>query len=172
MLRAVNVGGRKLKMEDLRALFVGLGHSEVRTYVQSGNVVFTSSVRSPARLARAVEDRIERDLDLDVTVLVRTGRELADVVRSNPFVKAVTDLATLHVTFLSGTPPAARLSDIEPAAWAPDEFRVAGREVYLHCPGGYGRTKLNNAFWERRLDLAGTTRKWRTVTTLCEMAGG
>src|ERR1700675_2539002 len=107
MLRGVNVGARnKIKMADLEALFVGLGHTAVVTYIQSGNVVFKSRSKSSTALARGIEARITRDLGLDVRVLVRTHDELAKVARANPFLKSGADRARLHVTFLADKPGA------------------------------------------------------------------
>jgi uncharacterized protein (DUF1697 family) len=173
MLRGINVGGRnKIKMPDLQALFVGLGHADVITYVQSGNVVFTSPAKSAAALASAIEKQIARDLAIDVVAVLRTKAELAKVIAGNPFVRTRADLAKLHVTFLKQLPGAALVRALDGHRAEPDEFRVLGREIYLHCPAGYGKTKLNNTFWERRLKIAATTRNWNTVTKLFELTGG
>jgi uncharacterized protein (DUF1697 family) len=163
LLRAVNVGGRQLPMKPLAALFASLGAEDVRTYVQSGNVVFAGGGRGLAR--DALERAIEAELGLTVTVLLRTRRELAAVVDANPFLASGADPAALHVTFLAERPEAARVREL-PRESGPDELRVHGREVYVHCPNGYGRTKLNNTLVEKRLGVAATTRNWRTVTTL------
>ncbi len=171
LLRGINLGGqRKIKMEDLQALFVALGHSQVTTYIRSGNIIFKSSANSPSKLARGIEERIARDLGLAVTVLLRTSDELAQVVEDNPFIRQGTDPTKLYVTFLADAPDPAVVGQLEVQNRQPDEFRVLGREIYLHCPQGYGRTKLNNAFWERRLGTAATTRNWNTVTKLLELA--
>ncbi len=102
--------------------------------------------------------------------MIRTKAELAKVIAANPF--AGVDLAKVHVTFLANKPEAALVRALADHESPPDEFRVAGREVYLHCPGGYGNTKLNNSFWERRLKVGATTRNWNTVTKLLELASG
>src|SRR5205807_4990024 len=138
MIRGINVGGSKrVSMGDLRALFEALGAEDVRTYVQSGNVVFRSAGKSPATLAKAIEDQVGEVLDLDVRVVVRTGKELAEIVGKNPFLEDGKDPATLHVTFLEKKPSAIRTRDLPAAGGRPDEFRLAGREVYLRCPNGY-----------------------------------
>jgi uncharacterized protein (DUF1697 family) len=173
LLRGINVGGRRrVGMEELRALFVSLGHEDVTTYLQSGNVVFGSSSGGARELAARIEARIAETLDLEVTVMLRTAGELARVVEGNPFLAGPADPASLHVTFLAREPDPIAVQRLEPARFAPDELVVAGREVYLNCPGGYGRTKLGNAFFERRLGVAATTRNWRTVTTLAGLARG
>ena len=156
-------------MADLRELFDALGAEDVTTYVQSGNVVFTS--RAAAReLPPVIERRIRSDLGLDVKVLVRTKSELAKVVAGNPFTGGGRDASKLHVTFLAEKPARARVDALDPGVAAPDELRVVGREVYLHCPNGYGRSKLTNAFFEQKLGVAATTRNWRTVSKLAELS--
>ena len=173
MLRGINVSGRnKIKMPDLQALFVGLGHGDVTTYIQSGNVVFTSSAKGAPALESAITARIARDFGLDVGVVLRTKAELAKVIAANPYVRGGADLSKLHVTFLGAKPEAALVHALDGHTSPPDEFEVVGREVFLHCPGGYGNTKLNNAFWERKLKTSATTRNWNTVTKLLELAGG
>jgi len=170
LLRGVNLGGRnKVSMADLRELFAALGADDVVTYVQSGNVVFKSGV-GRAELRRAIERRIRRDLGLDVTVVLRTKAELAKLVGGNPFAGSGRE-SKLHVTFLGETPDRARVRELERAAGESEEFRVVGKHVFLHLPGGYGRSKLSNAFFEKQLGVAATTRNWRTVTKLAELAG-
>ena len=156
-------------MPDLKALFTSLGAEDVATYVQSGNVVFKSA-ETADKLNRAVERRIHRDLGLKVTVFLRTSRQLAKVEAGNPFTRNVKDPTKLHVTFLAGKPGRASVRELDPEDAAPDEFRVVGEVVYLHCPNGYGRSKLTNAYFEKQLGLAATTRNWKTVKKLVELA--
>ena len=171
MLRGVNVGARnKVKMADLEACFGTIGHAAVSTYIQSGNVVFTSRAKSSAALARGIAEGIGRELGLDVGVLVRSREELAAVARANPFLRTRADPKFLHVTFLAEQPAAELVTAVESFDGGRDELRVDGREVYLHCPGGYGETKLNNGFLERKLRVVATTRNWNTVTKLLELA--
>lgn len=170
LLRGINLGARnKVSMPDLRALFANLGAEDVATYVQSGNVVFRSA-DSPGKLTEAIEKRIRHDLGLDVTVLLRTQRQLAKVFTANPFADDAVDPTKLHVTFLADKPDRARIRKLDPTLAEPDEFRVIGQEVYLHLPNGYGRSKLSNAYFEKQLDVRATTRNWRTVTKLAELA--
>ena len=171
MIRGINVGGSKrVSMGDLKALFEALGGEDVQTYVQSGNVVFSSGSKSPTRLEKTIQDQIGGDLGLSVRVVVRSKDALSRIVDKNPFLAAKRDPAVLHVTFLANKPSAARVRDLDAGAGDPDEFRIEGQEVYLHCPNGYGRTKLNNAFFEKKLGVVATTRNWKTVTTLAELA--
>jgi len=169
MLRGVNVGSRKVAMADLRAVFATLGHKDVSTYIQSGNVVFTAPAAGRGNVARLIEERIAADLGLVVSVILRTSDELAQVIDTNPFLRRGLDLRSLHVTFLAASPDAALVHQLDIPPSPPDEFHLFDREVYLHCPNGYGRTMLNNAFWERRLSVPATTRNWNTVTTLLQL---
>lgn len=169
LLRGINLGGRnRVSMSDLRTLFDALGAKDVATYVQSGNVVFKSPGKA-AELVQAIEKKISRDLGLNVTVLLRTKTQLARVLAGNPF--SGREPAKLHVTFLAATPDRRLVRGLDPTRAKPDEFRVAGREIYLHCPNGYGRSKLTNAYFEKQLGVAATTRNWKTVTKLAELAG-
>jgi len=154
LLRGINVSGHNsMKMADLRGLVEALGHRDVETYLQSGNVVFTARSGAASAMGRAIEKRIAKELGLDVNVLVRTKGELAKIASVNPLAKRGVDA-------------------IDPKRFVPDTFAFARREVYLCCPKGYGRTKLNNAFFERALATDATTRNWKTVNALLAMAGG
>jgi uncharacterized protein (DUF1697 family) len=172
LLRAVNVSGQnKLAMADLRAHLSSAGYRDVTTYVQSGNVVFHAASTSEPKLAGALEREIREAFGLTVTVLVRTRDQLREVRSTNPFVKRGAAPESLHVTFLATKPSAAQVKELAAKPVGPDQAIVRGREIFLACPGGYGRTKLNNAFFERQLGLRATTRNWKTVTKLLELAG-
>ena len=142
------------------------------TYVQSGNVVSRVGTRSARAVERSLVAAVVTDLGLDVAVLVRTPTELRRVLEHNPFVVGGADPTKLHVTFLASEAPRATTAALDGAEFAPDRFRVQGREVYVSCPGGYGRTVINNAWFERKLGVTATTRNWNTVAKLVELAGG
>jgi uncharacterized protein (DUF1697 family) len=169
LLRSVNVAGRSLGMARLRDVLRDAGFSDVTTYIQSGNVVFTSASRSGRATATIAEAAIKDAFSVDVPVLVRTRSELQRVVDRQPFAKRH-DPKSLHVTFLSGPAAAARVRSIDAARSLPDEFKVAGSEIYVACPNGYGRTKLNNTFFERALQTVATTRNWNTVQKLLALS--
>jgi len=167
LLRGINVGGRhKVAMAELRALFADAGCEGVTTYIQSGNVVF----RHPAGaddLGVDLSRRIEAMTGFAVPVVLRSAAEMAAVVRHNPFPGV--EPTRLHVTFLSSDPPPGALDGVDAASFAPEEFVLAGRQLYLHLPDGMARTKL-----PRALDVFPTpvtTRNWRTVLELVELAG-
>jgi uncharacterized protein (DUF1697 family) len=203
LLRAVNVGGTKLPMADLRALLEGLGLTNVRTYLQSGNAVFDAGdgTEPAAALATAIEVRIERDLGPRVGVLVLPGEAMADIAMANPFLGGDGDgesevgdgdQTCLHATLLFGAHGEADFGEASDAAYCAvykaafkklelpaadgEEAAFVGAPplatpvIYLKLPHGYGRTKLNNAWFERKLGTAATTRNWRTVLALAEMA--
>lgn len=164
LLRAVNVGGRKLSMADVVTVTTACGGTGVRTYLQSGNVVFSGS----RRVADSLSGALSEAAGFDVPVLLRSAAQMAAVVAGQQYDGPE---SAWHVTFLESKPAAGAVSALDPAAYGGDEFAVRGREVYLRTPGGYGRTKLNNAFFERKLGVVATTRNWRTVCALAEMAG-
>jgi uncharacterized protein (DUF1697 family) len=170
MLRGVNVGGNSLKMDWLREACEGIGLQNVRTYVQSGNIVFASRL-SGEKLAKSLKMTIDAQTRLPVTVVVRSASEMAKIIAGNPFPKQKgIDLTKLHVTFLAKPPSKPALEKLDALAGTRDEYRLAGREIYLHCPINYGETKLSNTAIEKVLSVGATTRNWKTVTVLHEMA--
>lgn len=171
LLRGVNVGRNSLKMERLRALCAEMGLENVRTYVQSGNVVFEAVRGAGAHWAQALEQKLAGESRLPVTVLVKTAAEMAGIVAANPFLKEKSiDAAKLHVTFLRQAPAKSTIGKLDRLAVGADRFRCAGTEIYLHCPNGYGGTKLSNNALEKALAMPATTRNWNTVRKLCEMS--
>ena len=169
-LRAINLGSHnKLPMPKLREIVEALPATDVATHVQSGNVVFRSSLRSAAKVEQALERALKKEAGLEVRVMVRTPAQLAKLVDGCPFASRCDDPTRLHVTFLDQRPEKARVDAIDPEGFLPDEWAVDGQDVYLFCPKGYGRSKLSNAYFEGKLKVAGTTRNWRTVTTLAEL---
>jgi uncharacterized protein (DUF1697 family) len=170
LLRGINLGARnRIAMADLRELVEGIGGTDVRTYVQSGNVVFRSG-RGAADLAGRLESAIAGELGLDVTVVIRTARQLRDLVTRNPFARSKAAPKTLYATFLAATPEQERVRRLGEQDVGPERFEIVGQDVYLFLPNGYGRVKLSNATLERQLGVAATTRNWRTVTALAELA--
>jgi uncharacterized protein (DUF1697 family) len=165
LLRGINVGGRTLPMAELRAICDGLGYADPVTYIQSGNVVADIDMSRVGTVPSDLSGAILERTGLGVEVVVRSGAELAAVLAANPFADA--DLPDPYVTFL-----AAPVADpgIPGDAGSPDRFAFGDGVVYVACPSGYGRTVLTNQFFERRLGVAATTRNWRTVNRLAEMA--
>jgi uncharacterized protein (DUF1697 family) len=170
LLRGINVGGKAVAMTDLEAAFVALGYANVRLYIRTGNVIFATERNPGPRLVEEIERQLRADLGHDITVILRTPDELERLVAGNPFISGGAEPSKLHVTFLSEKPEASLVAGIDPNFAVPDEFKVVGADVYLHCPDGYERSRLANAFWERRLRIAATTRNWNTVQKLLELS--
>jgi uncharacterized protein (DUF1697 family) len=163
LLRGVNLGKRQVKMADLRAAVEELGHADVATYLQSGNVVFTPNGPSTKDLSAA----LSAALGMKIAVVLRTGKELAKVVAANPY--PVDDPTKVVVTFLADRRPKKVLDDLDVAAFAPDEVTFTGKELYLKLPNGQARSKLMDALGKLDLGTTATTRNWRTVLALADM---
>jgi uncharacterized protein (DUF1697 family) len=171
LLRGVNVGQNILRMDRLREVCSEMGLKNVRTYVQSGNVVFEAQ-GSATHWSQALERRLAGETRLPVTVIVRTAAEIAKVLAENPFQNSKEiDTTRLHVTFLEDAPAKSAVEALGKVKAGVDRFRWVGKQIYLHCPDGYGRTKLSNSVIEKILSLRATTRNWNTVNKLHDMCG-
>ena len=171
LLRGINVGGARIvKMAELRDLHRELGHEDVQSYVQSGNVVFDTEQGDADELAGRIHDAIAVRFGYDdVDVVLRTRTELAEAAAANPFLARGCDLATLHLMLLRQPIESDRLAGLDGVAYLPDEFALAPRQIYLHLPDGAGRTKLFRLLSERRLGTRATVRNWRTVIALLDL---
>jgi uncharacterized protein (DUF1697 family) len=179
LLRGINLGGhKKVPMADLRELVSSLGHADVATYIQSGNVVFTSDQSDTAELAAALEEAIAATIGVTSRVVVLSRDELAQVSRDNPYPDEPNHRA-LHAIFLSGEPGpevaerVAAAQDLVAKQGSRDTAQVIGRTIYLHTPDGYGRSDLAAALvklGQKKTDtVVGTARNWATVTKLLAM---
>jgi uncharacterized protein (DUF1697 family) len=172
LLRGVNLGGRRqLAMTDLRRVLESLGYTDVSTHLRSGNAVITSDDGDPERIAATVHEAVAAELSLRSAVIVRTGKELADVIASNPFPEHESEPAKLHVAFLSTQPSRAAVEAVDAARFAPDEFRLGDRALYLWFPNGAGRSKLTMPALAR-MEVEVTMRNWNTVLALAEKTAG
>ena len=172
LLRGINLSGHRIvKMDQLRKAFEGLGFEDVKTYIQSGNVVFKGP--GTQNLVKRIEEKIVRQFGFPVPVVVKTSDEIGEIIRNNPLVKEKgIDLSKLHVTFLSCAPEKSALTTLEAFAAGPDQFRCSMGAIYLHCPNGYHETKLGNNVLGNMLKVGTTTRNWKTVNQLYEMTLG
>jgi len=171
MVRGVNVGPHnRISMEALRALYGSLDLQNVQTYVQSGNVVFTSNERNLNALAKRIDDAFEKTFGFRAAVILRTAREIRTVIAKNPFA-ARDDIQPnrLLVTFLKEELSPEAQKQLELTKVGPEEIKALARELYVYYPHGMGRSKLP-AVMDRVLKKAGTARNWNSVTTLLEMA--
>ncbi len=172
MLRGVNVGGHnKIKMEALRALYESMKLRDAQTYVQSGNVIFRTDERDIPRLAKRIEDGIERNFGFRPNVILRTAAEMREVVARNPFAKRRgIEPRKLLVSFLASDPREEAREKVRQMKCDPEELRIEGRELYIYFPNGIGRSKLSLARLEKTLKTPGTGRNWNSVTKVLEMA--
>lgn len=168
LLRGINVGGRNIvPMAELRHLFEELGCGSVSTFIQSGNVIFTTAATDRVALALLLEGALEETFGVSNPVVLRTAEEIGRTAGSHPFGP---DSSRTHVAFLVREPDPDGVRSLEEVDVAPDEFSVVGSDVFLHLPDGVGRARLTGPLLERRLGVAGTVRNWRTVTRLSELA--
>lgn len=172
LLRGINVGGsHTVPMRDLRDLVAGAGGEDVATYLQSGNVVFRATGKA-SQIVDDLESRLAQRFGFDIPVIVRTKAEMARVVATNPWPRDGIEPTKLVVVFYQTAPKAAAFSSIDAAAFEPERFVLTGRELYLHLPGGQGRSKLAAAINRQKLAPPGTARNWNSVTALAEKAAG
>jgi uncharacterized protein (DUF1697 family) len=173
LMRGINVGGKnRLPMKELTKVFVAAGCMDVRTYIQSGNVIFRAAAHVGAGLPVTITSEIARQFGYSVPLVLRTAAEIGDVLSNNPFRVAGVSDDELHVLFLADVPARRSVADLDPDRSPPDAFAVRGREVYLRLPNGAARTKLTNAYFDSTLATKSTGRNWRTVTKLVELAQG
>ena len=171
LLRGVNVTGRNMvKMETFRGLCQAMGHRDVQTYVQSGNVVFRTRRSDAAKIEKQIEDAIEEHFGFRPDVMVRTSAQLRDVIARNPFAKRNLDPGRVLVYFLKNMPSAEAYEKTCAMKTDPEELRLSGRELFLYYPNGVGKSKLPMARVEKALATSGTGRNWNTVTKLMAMA--
>lgn len=172
MLRGINIGPHKrMKMEKLRAACEALGLEQVKTYIQSGNLVFQCARQSAATISKKIEEQIVREFGFSSDVVVRSRDELAQIIKNNPLLKECgVDPSKLHVVFLWDAPAPAAVKKLESLTLAPDKIRYAGKEIYLYFPNGVSGSSLWKHPMDRILAVQTTMRNWNTVTTLSEMA--
>jgi uncharacterized protein (DUF1697 family) len=171
LLRGINVSGqKKINMKELKDLLSDLKLRNVKTYIQSGNVVFNYDPDESQKVASMVEVSIKKHYDFDVTVLIKTRMELLDCIQSNPFLSRpnIND-KQLYITLLNDLPTAENIQKVVHFESKEDEFILKGDTVYVHCPGGYGTTKLSNNFFENKLKVRATTRNWKTINELAQI---
>jgi uncharacterized protein (DUF1697 family) len=172
LMRGINVGGKNMvPMKALAEEFRSAGCKDVRTYIQSGNVVFSASGAAVKKLAKKMAACIETRFGCSVPVVLRSAEELQEAIARNPYAKRPEFSNYTHLMFLADEPAAEAVRGLDPKRSAPDEFTVVGRDVYLWTPGGMGKTKLSNAYFDSKLKTVSTVRNWRTVLSLAEMMG-
>jgi uncharacterized protein (DUF1697 family) len=172
ILRGINVSGKNvIKMLELKALFESLKFSNVKTYIQSGNVCFKAKAQKNQSIVSVISDAIKKQFNFDVPVIVFEADYLQNIIKENPFLNTKTiDETHLHITFFNSKPDIQLVNDLSLEIYKPDLAVWGDNAVYLYCPKGYGNTKLNNSFFEKKLKCIATTRNWKTVNVLLNMA--
>lgn len=172
LLRGINVSGQKsIKMAELRTQLEDLGFANVQTYIQSGNIVFDFEKYRSADLENLIRTKILDQYGFEVHVMVKTPEQLEKVVHDNPFIHEAREESTrLFVTFLSDIPSPERVDKLKTLDYSPERWVLIGSDVYFFAANGYGKAKMNNNFFEAKLKIQATTRNWKTVNMLLQMA--
>ncbi len=169
LLRGINVSGKnKIKMDALKSVYSTLGFSNVHTYIQSGNVLFSCSPTDTDQLEEKIELGIQSAFGFDIPVLVNTLNDFKNIISAAPFTDEEENKR--YVTFLKKMPDFFPEAQINNAKQESEMISIGKKYIYIYCPGGYGRTKLSNSFFEKKLKGIATTRNWKTVQTLVELA--
>ncbi len=168
LLRGVNVGGHKILMTQLKELYESLHLVDVKTYIQSGNVIFQSRDNDGYRLKNILEQEIERVFNFQISIIIMTRDELKKVIENNPFSNE--DKNKIYITLLSTSFKEISEIEIKNVKDKNEKYYLGKKVIYLFLPQGYGRTKLNNNFFERKLKVAATTRNLKTIKKLYELA--
>ena len=170
ILRGINVGGkRKILMADLKSLCVKNGLTNVTTYIQSGNLIFSSD-KPNSELENDLENAISEKYGFEVPVIVRTGDELENSIINNPFFDKGTDIKQLHLTFLKEKPNQENIEKTLSFNYDPDKFIIEDKNAFIFCAGKYHESNLSNNFFEKQLKVGATTRNWKTVLKLSELS--
>lgn len=170
LFRGINVGGRGLlPMKELVAVLKDQGYADVRTYIQSGNVVLRSRESRPERVSARIAKAVSESHGFRPAVLTLGADDMRQAAEANPFPKAQNDPKSLHLFFLAESPKRPDLGALEALKSATESFALADKVLYLHAPDGIARSKLA-ARAERLLGVDATARNWRTVTKVLELA--
>jgi len=165
-------GHNNIRMTELTSLYTRLGFKDPETYIQSGNVVFSNSENLSANMvADTIEKAIAEEFNYNIPVLIRTPDEFRTIIRNNPFSEVSDfDPSKLAVMFLVEQPTELQIDKVRNIDYPPDKFVIYGREIYIYCPNGFGKSKLYTNFFENKMKVVGTARNWKTVKTLLELA--
>jgi len=168
LLRGINVSGqKKIKMSELKVHFEDLNLSHVRTYIQSGNVVFRDNIHYAENLVDLIRKKIQSVYGFDVAVMILNGGDLKKIIDKNPFLRdAEKESSFFHVTFLAEKPAAENIEKLKKIDHHPEQYILEDKHIYFYAPNGYGRAKMNNNFFENILKVPATTRNWNSVNKL------
>lgn len=169
-LKGINVGGnKKIDMEGLRRLISAVGCGEVRTHLQSGNVVFTCESGDVSSLAPRIEKAIESEYGFGSAVILRTAKELSSALKGDPLSNVADNPSRHLIGFLAGPPKASAVKEAESASTDTDLVRVLGRHLYMWCPAGISASPLFKVNFDRVLGTTVTTRNWKTTSRVAQL---
>jgi uncharacterized protein (DUF1697 family) len=158
-------------MDALKNLFEHLGFQNIKTFIQSGNIVYQSKTGEPTLLDKKIKKAIEGKFGFDVPVITLSQQDLKNIITENPFIKnPAIDPTKLHISFLAEKPSPVLAKLLLSNRFPPDEFHLKNNAVYLFCPDGYSNCKLTNGYLETKLRVTATTRNWKTSNQLLEIA--
>ncbi len=165
-------GHNSLKMNDLSLLYEEMGFENVKTYIQSGNVIFSCKNSDKVTdIATRIELKINEKFGYSTSVFVRNIPELKSILVKNPFNNEDNfDPAKLLVILLSYEATIEQINKVINISYPPDKFKVSGREIYVYCPNGFGTSKLYTNFFEKKMGVTATARNWRTINAILQMA--
>jgi uncharacterized protein (DUF1697 family) len=172
ILRGINVSGHKIiKMDALKNMCINLGFNNVQTYIQSGNIVYKFRQTETNNLNKMISETILNTFGFEVPVVTKSAEQLQEIIKNNPFTKDTHfDPAFFHITFLSDSPDSSKIQLLDQAELKNDKFALIDKAIYLYCPNSYSSSKLSNCFIENKLKVTATTRNWKTVNELMNLA--
>lgn len=172
-LRGVNMTGHNsIKMNDLKTLFISIGIKDAETYIQSGNVFFRDhGTIAPSSLSSRIEQAILERFNYTIPSMMRTEKELSELFSVNPYLEEPDfNPARMAVIFLHDVPSEDQLKKVADVDYPPDKFKIIGRDIFIYCPNGFGKTKLYTNFFEKKMGVLGTARNWKTISTILGLA--
>jgi uncharacterized protein (DUF1697 family) len=170
-LRAVNMAGHNsIKMKDLGEMFVDMGYPDAKIYIQSGNVIFRSD-EDRNTLIRKVSEAIKQEFGHDIAIMIRTVEEVRNLAGRNPYLEEEGfDPSKMAVVFLNKEPSAESVEKMADVDFPPDKYLIDRNEIFIYCPNGFGRSKLTTVFFERKLNVFGTARNWKTINSILDIS--
>lgn len=176
LLRGINVSGqKKIKMSDLLNLYNELGFINVKTYIQTGNVLFQTDEKDLSKISNMIQNKIKEIYEFEVPVIIRKNNEISTILKNNPFLEQENlDISNVYITFLNQNPLEEKVTKMtycrgKELNYEPDKFIINEKEIYIYCSNGYGQTKLTNNFFENKLKVIATTRNLKTLNNLLEI---
>lgn len=172
LLRGINVSGqKKIKMVDLKAHLSELNFKNITTYIQSGNIIFQFLKTETAVLEKLIHEKIKEKYGFDVPVMVKQPSDFKKVLDNNPFLKdEQNDISKMHLTFLGALPADSQIEHLKTYEYPAEFYVLEGLDIYFYAPNGYGRAKMTNNFFEKKLKVPATTRNWKSINKIYELA--